>query len=107
MATRRDERIAKNEVVFREVNERVRDLIPAEDGAVDFLCECGDENCVDQVRLTPDEYERVRRDPVQFFVKPGHEILDVEDVVEEHERFFLVRKHAEEQVIARRADPRR
>jgi hypothetical protein len=43
---------------------------------------------------------------VKFLIKPGHELLEVEDVIEEHDRFFVVRKHAEEQVIARQTDPR-
>jgi hypothetical protein len=102
----REERIAKNEVIFREVNERIRDVVPSENGGIDFLCECGRENCVEQIALTIEEYERVRADPVQFFVKPGHATKDVEDVMEENERFLLVKKHVEEQEIARRADPR-
>jgi hypothetical protein len=104
--TSREDRIAKNEVIFREVNERVREVVPSENGGIDFLCECGDENCVEQIALTTQEYERVRDDPVQFFVKPGHEIEDVEEVIEENDRFLLVKKHVEEQEIARRADPR-
>jgi hypothetical protein len=103
--TSREERIAKNEVLFREVNERVRDLVPSE-GGIGFICECGDGECIEQVTLTVEEYERVRADPVQFFVKPGHETPEVEEVVAGHEHFLLVRKHAEEQAIARRSDPR-
>jgi hypothetical protein len=102
----REDRIAKNEVIFREVNERVREVVPSENGVIDFLCECGNEDCVEQIKLTTEEYERVRDDPVQFFVRPGHAIRDVEEVMEENDRFLLVKKHAEEQEIARRADPR-
>jgi hypothetical protein len=103
--SRREERIARNEVLFREVNERVKDLTPSE-GGIEFICECGDEECIDRVSLSADEYERVRSDPVEFFVKPGHEIPDVEEVVETHDRFLLVRKHVEERDIARQLDPR-
>jgi hypothetical protein len=103
--TSRKERIAKNETLFREVNERVKELVPSE-GGIDFICECGNEECIEQVRLTSEEYERVRADPVEFFVKPGHEIPDVEEVVETHERYLLVRKHVEEREIARQMDPR-
>jgi hypothetical protein len=101
----REERITKNEVLFREVNERVRDLVPPE-GGIEFICECGDDGCVERVTLTVAEYESVRADPVEFFVKPGHQIQEVEEVVEEHDGFLRVRKHPEEQVIARRSDPR-
>lgn len=104
--TSREERIAKNEVIFREVNERIREVVPSDNGGIDFLCECGREDCVEQIPLTTEEYEHVRADPVQFFVKPGHASHDVEEVIEDNERFLLVKKHAEEQEIARRADPR-
>lgn len=103
--TDRKDRIVRNETLFREVNERVKELVPSE-GGIDFICECGYEECIDQVPLTAEEYERVRADPVQFFVKPGHQIADVEKVVEANERYLLVRKHVEERVIARQTDPR-
>jgi hypothetical protein len=103
---RREDRIARNEVLFREVNERVKDLVPSA-GGIEFICECGDEQCIDRVVLTSAEYERVRSDPVEFFVKPGHGLHEVEDVVETHDRYVLVRKHAEERDIARQTDPRR
>jgi hypothetical protein len=103
--SRREERIARNEVLFREVNERVKDLTPSE-GGIEFICECGYEECIERVVLTSEEYERVRSDPVEFFVKPGHEIPDVEEVVEAHDRYLLVRKHVAERDIARQTDPR-
>jgi hypothetical protein len=102
----RKDRIARNEALFREVNERVKEVVPPE-GGIDFICECGDKECIEHVTLTAEEYERVRSDPVEFFVKPGHQIPAVEEVVEEHERFLLVRKHVEEQDIPRLTDPRR
>jgi hypothetical protein len=101
----REERIARNETLLREVNERVKEVVSPE-GGIAFICECGDEACIEQVTLTAEEYERVRSDPVQFFVKPGHQIPEVEEVVEEHDRYLLVRKHVEEQDIARQTDPR-
>src|SRR5688572_28031916 len=95
----RVERIARNEVIFREVNERIREVIPSDNGGIAFLCECGREDCVEQIPLTLAEFEHVRADPVQSFVKPGHASDDVEEVMEENDRFPLVRKHAVEQEI--------
>ena len=103
--SRREDRIARNEALFREVNERVKDIVPSE-GGIEFICECGYEECIERVSLSADEYERVRSDPVEFFVKPGHEIPDVEEVVEAHDRYLLVRKHVGERDIARQTDPR-
>ena len=87
----REARVAKNEVMFREVNERIRELAPA-GGATDFLCECGDAGCVEPVGLTLSDYERVRRDSTRFFVRPGHELPDVEAVVERNDEYLVVVK---------------
>jgi hypothetical protein len=107
VATEREERIARNEALFRVVNERVRELRPEDgDEKTGFLCECGDDACTDTLYVPVREYERVRSDPTLFIVKPGHEILSVEEPVERNEGYFVVRKKAEEAAIAMDADPR-
>ena len=45
-------RIGKNEALFREVNERIRELTSDERDA-EFLCECGDPSCTKPIPLTP------------------------------------------------------
>ena len=105
----REERVARNEALFREVNERIRDV--NENGAAasetEFVCECGDSDCMKPVRLTLSEYEEVRGNPRHFAVLPGHEVLDVEKVVASYERFAVVEKTEPEAArIAVREDPR-
>jgi hypothetical protein len=109
--TDREERLAKNEALFRGVNERVRELKSeladaGPDTLVDFICECGRSDCVEQVRLTVSEYEGVRAEPEHFVLKPGHELREVERVRSEGDRFVVVEKHEEEAAIARETDPR-
>lgn len=104
---RRKERLARNEALFREVNERVEEI--SEDSGLDmieFVCECGDADCTMAVSLTQSEYEQLRADPLLFAVMPGHAIPEVEDVVSDGDRFQVVRKHEEEAQIARITDPR-
>jgi hypothetical protein len=106
-AERRKERLARNETLFREVNERVEEISGrAGLDTIDFICECGDAECTMALSLTAPEYEEIRADPVLFAVLPGHAIPEVEDIVAETNRFQVVRKHAEEQEIARATDPR-
>jgi hypothetical protein len=109
MGDRRD-RIARNEAIFREVNERVREVskrASRADERVEFLCECGHENCTESLVLTPAEYEDVRSEAAQFALLPGHEAPDVESVVATVEdRFVIARKHEDEATIARETDPR-
>ena len=106
----RAKRIADNESRFREINERLRtDLraLPEDDERVDFVCECGHVDCAQSVPLTLAEYETVRAGSLDFLVVPGHEIGDVEDVVDVNDRFARVRKHPEVSDHVRGTDPRR
>jgi hypothetical protein len=104
---RRKHQIARNEALFREVNERVQEV--SEDRATlttEFVCECGDTGCTETIPLRDEEYEHVRADPLLFAMVPGHEIPDIEEVVAGNQRFNVVRKHVAEGVIAQQADPR-
>jgi hypothetical protein len=106
--TEREERFSRNEVLFREVNERIEKIQSGQglEGHFDFLCECGDRNCIEQVSMTLAEYEGVRSDPTQFVVLPGHEIAAIESIVQKGDRFSVVRKQEEAAVIAEQHDPR-
>ena len=106
--TEREERLSRNEVLFREVNERVEKVRKGQGlaGHFDFLCECGDGSCIEQVSITLVEYEGVRSEPTHFVVLPGHELIEIESVVQEGDRFSVVRKHEETAAIAERTDPR-
>jgi hypothetical protein len=109
--TSREERIARNEALFREVNERIKQVRagthdPGLRDTFAILCECGDQNCIEEIQVTPQEYEQVRADPRQFLIVPGHGVPDVEEIVDAGEGFEVARKHEEEAEIAERTDPR-
>jgi hypothetical protein len=70
-----------------------------------FLCECGNLDCVEEIPLTDAEYTRVRSNPATFAVVPGHSLEDVETIVEETDRFQIVEKHPREAAIARATEP--
>ena len=53
---RRLERQSRNEALFREVNERVADVMDSEARMTTFLCECGNLDCVEEISLTDAEY---------------------------------------------------
>lgn len=93
--TRREVRLARNETMFREVNEHIQEAASGfgDDGHVyRYLCECASRLCTDTVALTPSEYERVRVKPTRFLVIPGHELPEIERVVEERTGFVVVEK---------------
>ena len=104
--TARDERLAKNEVVLRDINERIREgTTPADGERAIFLCECGRDDCEETVAMTPTEYEGVRSDPRRFFVVPDHQLEEVERVVEEREHYFITEKFGAAGDIAAENDP--
>jgi hypothetical protein len=110
MPDERARRLAENEARFRVINDRVaRDLerlVDDPDELLPFVCECALRSCDATIELTRAEYERVREQPILFAAAPGHEIPDVEDVVERHERYVVIRKHPETWEIVQRLDPR-
>lgn len=90
-------RLARNEVMFRAINERIRELAGRFDQSgsdtLGFVCECADETCVERVHLTTDQYDDVRAIPARFVVVPGHEATPlVERVVYRSDQFVIVRK---------------
>jgi hypothetical protein len=104
------DRITRNETLFRQVNERVKDVSDAfaavDSSPVDFVCECGDPDCTEPVSLTLHEYERVRSVPTHFVVVPDHVDPAIEVVVRRGNGYVVVEKRPAEAPIARKTDPR-
>jgi hypothetical protein len=102
--------MAENEAIFRDTNERIerraRELDFSE--AVPFLCECGQPECRQLLRLTLDQYEAVRGNGTHFFVVPGHEsaVDSAARVVERHDAYLVLEKTGIAGEVASRRDPR-
>jgi hypothetical protein len=98
--TPRQERLVRNETLFRQVNERLKELgesfsVVAE--RADFICECSNEACTEHIALALEEYERVRADPTHFVLVKGHEVPEIESVAYElGDRLVIVRKTQDE-----------
>jgi len=83
---------ARNEEVFRSINERI------EEGAkqhgveqlLPFHCECATKACVTTIELPPAEYDRIASHRARSVVVPGHEQSSVETVVESHSVFVAL-----------------
>ena len=101
--------IGRRQSLFREVNEQIERLAENFDllEQVPIICECASTECNGQIELTQAEYENLRRVPTHFAVLPGHDIPDVERVVEQNERFITVEKFGESALAAINLDPRR
>lgn len=108
-------RLAKNEALFREVNERIseisQELAPgtANPELLDgLICECSDPLCLERVGpLTIAEYEGIRQDPRRFIIAANHQAADVERVIGRQPSYWVVEKHeGTPSDVARERDPR-
>jgi hypothetical protein len=108
VADPREERLAKNEAVFRVVNERMAEWeeLHADRATELYACECADPDCRDKVALQKGEYEHVRSDSRWFAVAPGHVIPDVETAIETHDGWVLIEKTPEVTQLVQRLDER-
>jgi hypothetical protein len=90
----RIERLARNQVIFQQVNERLEAFEPGglADGGGTFICECSREDCTDLLDMSRAEYDDVRRGPRRYVTRPRHDFNELERVVEGNERFQVVEK---------------
>ena len=105
----RKRRVGLNEAIFRQVNEQIRGLnrdFGTQGGTMTVICECGDADCTERLELRVQDYERVRSDSRHYVIARGHEIPDVETVVEEADGYDVVQKKGEAAELARETDPR-
>jgi hypothetical protein len=116
---------AKSQSLLREVNERIVDLAVLPTAVVNgtrpasmledvrlakeihLACECTDEACTQRVTMTVGEYEAVRSNSNTFFVQPGHDVPEVEEVVREEANYVVVSKVGAGTPVAEKLDPRK
>jgi hypothetical protein len=101
----REGRVARNEALFREVNERIEDVAQDAETLI-LMCECGDLECRETLDMAPTEYEGVRGEGDLFLIIPAHQDLSLERVVKRGAGFLVVEKLGEGGDVARDLDPR-
>ena len=90
-----EQRAARNEALFREVNENIARLEERHGATTQkpvYICECANATCTEQIAVDSETYSRVRAEARYFFVLPGHQDPQLERVVETHEDFLVVEK---------------
>ncbi len=108
MESESQERLARNEAFFRQVNERINDVADRFQGdhAYEFFCECADPECTERITLTTVDYEWVRAKPTRFVLARGHISPQIEHVVEREGDHVVVEKLGVAGRVATRLDPR-
>jgi hypothetical protein len=106
----RERRLARNEAVFRDVNENIQQVAEQLEGGehhlYEYCCECANNGCNERVQLTVREYEALRGHSTWFALIDGHDLPEIETVVQRHPRYVVVEKQREAAEVARGTDPR-
>jgi hypothetical protein len=114
--TASERRQIENEVVFRQMNEKVEKGLKkldkmakaegyhtdlqVDDMVLNFYCECSDENCHQRIPLTLKKYEELHDNRKKFIVIPGHEVAAIEKVVAKKSHYAEVKKFINPPLVA-------
>ena len=91
----RELRAAQNQMLFRSVNDRIKELgenILASVDELDFACECENSECIEPIRMPVAQFAAIEGVENRFMVLRGHEVPEVEDVIAERDGFVIVSK---------------
>jgi 5-bromo-4-chloroindolyl phosphate hydrolysis protein len=94
----REIRAARNQALFRAVNEKLRELNEAFSVVTEtyaIACECLDTTCVETLQISMQDYVEVREHPSRFVVLTDHVYLDVERVVGGRDGYVVVEKNVD------------
>ena len=95
MDDRQQGQLARNEDLFRRLNENIEDVATKhgrDSHKYEFLCECSDASCSERVHVTLAEYRQVRRDSARFIVAKGHVVKEIERVVKSANDHVVIEK---------------
>jgi hypothetical protein len=98
----RARRVKKNEAAFRAHNERREELEREggvhDDETVPFICECADIECHTPIALSVSEFESAHSQPDRYTVSPGHLLPEFEEVTDQHDRYWVLRKFRPDEI---------
>ena len=77
------------ENVFRQINELLLKLDNPH-----FICECSEASCAEPVEVSAEIMRTLHADRNLYVVKPAHINADLEELVDAHAEFTIVRKPA-------------
>lgn len=106
-----ERRLAENEVIFRELNQKVvRGLTELKELALShnedalapdttqtllFYCECANLDCSKRIAISPEEYENIHKNPRHFITAKNHQIPEIEKVVKSTPEYDVVEKNVD------------
>ncbi|MFL5897109.1 MAG: hypothetical protein ACJ76D_01385 [Solirubrobacterales bacterium] len=102
-----EERFKRRAAVAEVNGRRVNEAIEPRGRAAVLVCECGHLGCNETIEMSVAGYEAVRTSFDRFLVLPGHEIEEVDEVVERHPGYLVVvKREPDARDLARASDER-
>jgi hypothetical protein len=99
----REVRAARNQALFRAVNEKIVELNEVFGqivGTFSVACECSRVDCVELIEVPADVYRAVRQSPRTFVVLRDHVDPDVERVTANDDGYAIVEVRGQGVVVA-------
>lgn len=95
-----ERRLAENEVIFRQVNEDVKEFVLEnasdkkwENKKLRFYCECSNMDCRSRIQITAKEYDAVHSNKKRFIIRPGHDIPEIEKIINNKVTYVVIEKY--------------
>lgn len=116
-----ERRLVENQLVFRQANEQVpkdldsikaaaesegrNSLVHKIDVPLHFYCECSDENCRKRIVMKSSQYKDLHQNNSQFVLVPGHDIPEIERIVQKSDDYIVVEKYRNPPETAEKLKP--
>lgn len=85
-------RLAQNEVLFREVNEKIVGMERRARLDAGFVCECSHLDCTEVIPISIEEYELIHRERARFVMVRAHVVQEIERVISDLQNYVVVEK---------------
>jgi hypothetical protein len=89
------ELLAKREALLRAANEEIARIdagFSTDGAALEIVCECARSDCAELMAVSPTNYRKTRSEPRRFLLVAGHELSELERVVDRYDGFVVVEK---------------
>ena len=108
MDEERQERLAKNESLFRALNENIRSLASklGPGAPYEFICECSTSGCFERLSTDARGIRAGAEDGTHFLLADGHEDIEIEQVIAHQAAYVVVEKDGVAGLVAEDDDPR-
>lgn len=96
MRKQSERRLAENEVIFRQANIDMKDFMEdmgaKNSTTLPFFCECSHVECRGRIEISARDYQTLHANKRRFILLDGHEIPEIERIIERREGYNVVEK---------------